>query len=184
MADPIFFTFNQHLLQHTGSSLLVRSSSLPWGSSRGDNTSGSNHSAIISKYATYNIIIANSATTFLHNLNPLDLGNQRMLEVWQARPFDISFYITCPIFWNIISRQAGPPQLDPHIRQHREFMWAAIMHSIQKCWRPCKQVLWKKICRRVYSVRPTIPWSHLRLAPPSSSCRRCPLYWGSLQVSF
>ena len=136
------------------------------------------------QYATYNIIIANSATTFLHNLNPLDLGNQRMLEVWQARPFDISFYITCPIFWNIISRQAGPPQLDPHIRQHREFMWAAIMHSIQKCWRPCKQVSLKKICRRVYSVRPTIPWSHLRLAPPASSCRRCPLYWGSLQVSF
>ena len=45
------------------------------------------------QYATYNIIIANSATTFLHNLNPLDLGNQRMLEVWQARPFDISFYM-------------------------------------------------------------------------------------------
>merc|ERR1719150_1758538 len=55
-------------------------------------------------------------------------------------------------------RQAGPPQLDSHIRQHREFM-------------------------RVYSVRPTIPWSHLRLAPPASSCRRCPLYWGSLQES-
>ena len=33
------------------------------------------------QYATYNTTIANSATTFLHNLNPLDLGNQRMLEV-------------------------------------------------------------------------------------------------------
>ena len=147
----------------------------------------SNHSAIISKYAICNI--QHNKSWFSHNFSsqpqsfrswkPKDVGSMTGKTIWY-----VSYYITCPIFWNVTSRQAGPPQLDPHIRQHREFMWAAVMHSIQKCWRPCKQVLWKKICRRVYSVRPTIPWSHLRLAPPASSCRRCPLYWGSLQVSF
>ena len=67
VADPQFFSkFNQIFLQHTGSSLLVRSSSLPWGSSRGDNTSG----CItlwkgISKYAT----IQHSNSWFSHNFS-------------------------------------------------------------------------------------------------------------------